>query len=283
MVRRLISIFARATPKIMGSHAGGRDPKPCQIALIAGGSRGIGLAIAEEFAAHGHPLGLVARNPRTLQMAADGLRRDYGVSVRTYALDLTDRDASEHLELALARDGRAVKYLIVNAGYWSRGSVAAAPFGEIERVVETNILAPLRLVKVFLPQVSAAGGGILFISSLAALLPTPTFASYGASKAFITSLSIAMRQESKARKAMICVVLPGLVRTEFISPKATAILYRICASTPATVARAAYRGFLSGQSTVVPGLLSRVLYFGIKNLPGGITKGIFNAATERYH
>ena len=253
------------------------------VALITGGSRGIGRATAAEFAAHGHPLALVARNGDALLRAAEALRSDYGVPVTTYPLDITVKGAPERLQRALARDDLNVRYLVNNAGYWSRGSVELTPIDDLERVVSTNILAPLRLAKTFLPQLAAANGGILWMSSLAALMPTPAFASYGASKAFITAVSVAMQHECRARKIMVCVVLPGLVRTDFVTSNATSIWYRMCASAPETVARAAYRGFLSGQATVVPGLLSRVMYFGIKSLPAPVTQGIFHVASEQYH
>ena len=262
----------------MSPHPGHLVTQNRQITLITGGSRRIGRAIAGEFAAHGHALGLVARDTAALEAAASELNRDYGVTVRTYALDVTSADAAARLRAAISADGLTVKYLVNNVGYWSLGSLAATDINDLGRVVATNVLLPLHPIKAFLPQVIAAGGGILNVGSLAGSLPTPTFAAYGASKSFLAALSVAMRHELKVQRIKVCVVQPGLVRTDFVRLNAMSLWYRMCASSPETVARVAYRGLLSGRSIVVPGMLTRILSFGIACLPRGITQGIFNAA-----
>ena len=147
--------------------------KADELVLVTGGSRGIGRAIAAEFARHGHSLALVARNIGALRRAADDLARAHGVRVHTYAADLSQQGAAERVCAALAGDGLRVKYLVNNAGDWSWGRLQDVDIDALERLVDTNVLAPLRLTKALLPQVAAARGGVLFISSLAALLPTP--------------------------------------------------------------------------------------------------------------
>jgi short-subunit dehydrogenase len=256
--------------------------KADELVLVTGGSRGIGRAIAAEFARHGHSLALVARNIGALRRAADDLARAHGVRVHTYAADLSQKGSVEDLCSALAADGLRVKFLVNNAADWSWGRLQDVDIDGLERLVDTNVLAPLRLTKALLPQVARARGGVLFIASLAALLPTPAFATYGASKAFLTSLALGLREEWRAQGVTSCVVLPGVVRTEFISPNAETLWYRVLASAPETVALASYRGFLSGHAVVVPGLLTRVLYLGVKVLPVRVCQGIFNAATA-YH
>jgi len=250
-----------------------------QIVLVTGGSRGIGRALADEFASHGYALGLVARHADELEGTAEELRRKHAVRVQCYAFDLTALNAADRLRAAVEADGVRVKYLINNAGAWCAGSVAETELEELEHVIATNALVPLRLTKALLPHLAANEGGVLNVGSLAGSLPTPTFAVYGASKAFLASLSISMREELKEQGIPVCVVLPGLVRTTFTSSGPRSIWYRFSASAPETVAYAAYRGFMTGQSKVVPGLLSRVLYFGIRVLPSAITQGILNTVT----
>lgn len=264
-----------------GSHGGAArsQPLPNQIALVTGGSRGIGRALAGEFAAHGHAIGLVARHGETLEAAAEELRSEYGVPVHIYAHDLTALNAAERLRAAVEADGLKVKYLVNNAGAWSAGAVVDTDIADLEHVVTTNALVPLRLTKAFMPHLAATKGGVLNVGSLAGSMPTPTFAIYGASKAFLGSLSLAMRHELKAHDIPVCVVMPGIVRTGFTYSGERSIWYKLGASTPQAVAFAAYRGFLSGQATVVPGLLSRVIYFGIGVLPRAVTQGILDMAT----
>ena len=261
----------------------GRAPsKVDELVLVTGGSRGIGRAIAAEFARHGHSLALVPRDVDALRRAAEELAREHAVRVHTYAADLSQKGATDRVCSALASDGLKVKYLINNAGDWSWGGLQDTDIDGLERLVDTNVLAPLRLTKALLPQLAAARGGVLFTASLAALLPTPAFATYGASKAFLASLALALHEECRAEGVLSCVVFPGVVRTGFISPNAEMLWYRVLASAPETVATASYRGFLSGQPVVVPGLLARVLYLGVKVLPTRLSQGIFNAATA-YH
>lgn len=265
----------------MSHDTRGLDSLVRQAALITGASRGIGRAIAQEFAAQGHALCLVARKRDDLQRVAQELSQRYNVPVTTYAIDVTEKDAPEHILQALAHDGFSIKYLVNNAGCWSRGDIGTADIDELERVVATNILAPLLLTKALLPQLSTERGGVLWISSLAAIVPTPAFATYGASKAFVRALSIAVHRECQERNITSCVALPGFVRTDFVGAGAKAIWYRMCASDPETVARAAYRAIVAGQRTVVPGLLNRILYLGIRSLPGPITDGILQVASRR--
>jgi short-subunit dehydrogenase len=256
--------------------------KADELVLVTGGSRGIGRAIAAEFARHGYSLALVARDVDALRRAADELTRAHGVRVNIYAVDLAQKGAAERVCAAVAADGLSVKYLVNNAGGWSWGRLQDTDIDGLERLVDTNVLAPLRLTKALLPQLAAARGGVLFMSSLAALLPTPTFATYGASKAFLASLALGLHEECRAEGVLSCVVFPGVVRTGFTSPDAESLWYRLIARAPETVATASYRGFLSGQAVVVPGLLARILYLGVKVLPARVSQGIFNAATA-YH
>lgn len=254
-----------------------------QLALITGGSRGIGRAIATEFAAQGHALCLVARHRDSLQQAAQELMREFGVPVTTYAIDVAAPNAAERLQWAVARDGLSVKYLVNNAACWTSGNIELTDLEDLEQAIATNILAPVRLAKVFLPQLSAARGGVLWISSIAALMPAPALATYGASKAFIRAFSIAMSSECRDRNIRSCVALPGFVDTGFVSSNRRPIWHQLCATSPETVARAAYRGLATGQETVVPGLLNRLMYFGLRNLPDPLVEPLLSMVSRRYH
>ena len=99
-----------------------REKRPT--ALITGGSRGIGFALAKQFARHGHDLILVSRNRLELESAADVLRGDYGCSVMVMDLDLTVNGATERLASQLKGQAVSVDVLVNNAGLGDHGPFA---------------------------------------------------------------------------------------------------------------------------------------------------------------
>lgn len=250
--------------------------------IVTGASRGIGRALASEFAGRGHAVCLVARHGDALQRTAQELQRDFQVPVRTYPVDVSADGAAENLREAMERDGVSVKYLVNNAACWSSGEIEITGVDEMERVISTNVLAPVRLTKMFLPHMAATGGGVLWLSSLAALMPAPTLATYGASKAFLRAFSVAMHEECRARGVSSCVALPGFVATDFVTTDGP-LWHHFWKTTPETVAKAAYRGLVTGQATVVPGLLNRLMYFGIRTFPDPLIEPLFSVASRRYH
>lgn len=257
-------------------------PRNQQLALITGASRGIGRALASEFAAQGHPLCLVARHRESLHLAARELTRQFAVPVTIVALDVTSADAAERLKQAVAEAGLPLKYLVNNAACWTAGNVELTGASELERAIVTNVLAPVRLTKAFIPQLALSRGGILWMSSIAALLPTPALATYGASKAFVRAFSLALSTECRGSNISSCVALPGFVDTAFVTSNRPPFWRHLLASSPATVARAAYRGLATKQTTIVPGLLNRIAYFWLRNLPDPVLEPVLGMVSRRY-
>ncbi len=182
-------------------------------AIVTGGSSGIGRAIAHALVVRGVPrLMLVARGQDRLDAVAAELAGK-GTIVETISLDLAPPDAGTRLMDRLA--GQQVD-LLVNAA----GLAAAGPFAEETRgaapadVLAVNAGALTTLSAAVLPGMRARGaGGILNVASTAGEQPVPFSAVYGASKAYVLSLTRALWAENLDSGVRIAGVVPGVTRT----------------------------------------------------------------------
>jgi short-subunit dehydrogenase len=253
--------------------------------LVTGGSAGIGLAIAKEFAARGHPLLLIARGRERLEAAADELRQQYPVSVHTLALDVGQPDCAERIQQWLASSGFVVSHLVNSAGTWLEADLRNSDAGQLESLLATNVMAVHRLTRLIVPGMVQAGSGrILNVGSLAGTAPCPGFGLYGASKAFLHDMTLALRQELKGTGVTVSLLAPGVVRTGFFgSGSGNGDFWRlILQSAPETVARAAYRGHMNGQAVIVPGVRWRLMWLGGRVLPSRMTAWLISAFSRRF-
>lgn len=160
-------------------------------AIITGGSRGLGRALGLELATSGWNLVIDARNQADLAAAADEI--DTAGTGRTVAMagDVTDVDHARALVTA-AIDLGAFKLLVNNAstlGTSPLPAIADYPLEDFAEVLEVNVIAPLRLIQVALPELRSAGGKVLNITSDAGIEGYEGWGGYGASKAALEQLS----------------------------------------------------------------------------------------------
>jgi short-subunit dehydrogenase len=243
-------------------------PLKTDTALITGASSGIGLALAHEFAKHGHPLVIVAPVKAEIDEIAVELRGKFGVTVRAIALDLNDERATDRLFDQLMTDGIGIDILVNNAGLGQRGNFWETPLDRDIEIIRVNVEAPIRLTKRFLPSmVARRHGRILNTASIAGFEPGPLLAVYHASKAFVLSWSEALTIELKDADAGVSVttLCPGPVDTDFF-PKAdmldTKVFQKGNLMGPKEVAEAAYEGLMKEESVVVPGAANKAMVFG---------------------
>lgn len=185
-------------------------------ALITGASSGLGAAFAEQLAARGANLVLVARRRDKIALAAKELHTQYGIAASEYACDLSRPGAGFALAEWLAGDGVRVDTLINNAGVGTHGDFVAQDPDAISAQVRLNVEAVVELTRVLLPQMLSGGRGALVnIASTSAYQPTPSMAVYGASKAFVLSFTEALAYEHRHDGLRILAVSPGPMRTPF--------------------------------------------------------------------
>jgi short-subunit dehydrogenase len=230
--------------------------------VITGGTEGIGLAFAKEFARDGHNLVLVARDKAKLDRTATELASAYAVEVKGTAQDLTTVEGCAGVEQAVRQFGFYADVLVNNAGVMASGFFQDADPAAMRRMIDLDVRAVVDLTSRFLPGMLARGrGGVLNVSSMMGFMPVPYEAVYAASKAFVLSFSKALSYETWGTGVTISVVAPGVVSTA-LHAKAGGLNSRYLlwfpAWTPEQVAKIAYRRFKRGWSVTLPGIGNRL-------------------------
>ena len=188
-----------------------------KVALITGGSAGIGLAAAKKLVALGVKVALVARKQAMLDAAVAQLGAQNAVA---FALDVNDRAAMTALPGQVVTRLGQLDILINNAGYNCRGAVQERTPQELLQILETNLLAPVFLTRVALDHLRP-GGIIINVASLAGKIPVGHEACYSASKFGLRAFSRALASDLGERGIRVSCINPGPVDTEFFGDIAT--------------------------------------------------------------
>lgn len=247
-----------------------------QSALVTGASSGIGQCLATLLAGDGRDLVILARRTALLEALATRLREEHKVSVEVLTADLTSPAGLAAAEARLSDPDRPIELLVNNAGFGSSGSFADLPAGTAEDQIRLNVTAVVRLTHAALPGMLQRGhGGVLNVSSVAGFVPSPGAATYGATKAFVTSFSENLSAEVKHRGVHVTALCPGFTRTERGD---------VPASAPAglawldvdKVARAGLDAVAAGRVLTVPG----AQYKSVVSLTRVVPRGVLRSAAK---
>lgn len=221
-------------------------------ALIAGGSGGIGLAIAEQFAADGLNLLLLARDPDTLDRAARNIRAEHGVEVQTLAVDLAMAGALQKVQSAA--DGLEIGMLVYLAGATPPALFCDQSMADIERTTALNLTVPLALCRHFVPAMRARGrGGVVLGASVAALAGTYGLSVYAGCKAAQMNFGESLWHEMRPAGVDVLTVLIGATRTPTVARLGIDYdsIPSLVAMDSAAVARVTLDRLLAGDGPVV--------------------------------
>ena len=185
------------------------------LAVVTGASSGIGLELAKLFAADRYDL-IVAAEDADIHSAALGLSSS-GVAADAIQVDLATEQGVEDLYGRISAAGRPVDAIALNAGVGANGAFATATrLEDALRLIDLNVRSTVHLAKyVVRDMVNRDQGRMLFSSSIAASMPGPFQAVYNASKSFVQSFALALRNELKDTNVTVTSLMPGPTDTEF--------------------------------------------------------------------
>ncbi|MGH7740957.1 MAG: SDR family oxidoreductase [Candidatus Eiseniibacteriota bacterium] len=183
-----------------------------KVAVVTGGSRGIGRGIVEGLVSEGATVALTAR----ALPAAESAARSIGQGARGYACDVRAFESVQKLFSAIERDLGGCDILVNNAGVGVFGPVADLDPEDWRTMIETNLNGPFYCSHLAIPIMKRRGGGyIINISSLAGKNPIQNAAGYNATKFGLNGFSEALMMEIRYDGIRVSYLMPGSVATEF--------------------------------------------------------------------
>ena len=229
-----------------------------KLAIVTGASTGIGFELARLCAADGMTVIVCADEPQ-IEAAAERIGNEGGI------VEAVQADLSTEAGVATlwsATEGRPVDYLLANAGVGLGGAFLDQEVAGFSRVIDTNITGTtLLLHKVGRDMLKRNSGRILITGSIAGFIPGSFQAIYNASKAYLDSLSYALRNELKETDVTVTCLMPGPTDTDFFDRAGmndTPVGENDNKADPAKVASDGYHAMMKGESGVVSGFMNRV-------------------------
>lgn len=189
------------------------DTRP--LAVVTGGSSGIGFELAAQFAAHGYDVAISGQSDRVFA-SADTLRTDHGVEAHPYRGDASTYDGVEGFWTFVADLDRPVAAAALNVGIGLGGAFVDNTLEDEFKVIAVNVTGTVHFAKRVVQHMAANGQGrILVVSSVSATTPTPYETVYGPSKAFGFSFAESLREELRDSGISVTALLPGATDSDF--------------------------------------------------------------------
>jgi short-subunit dehydrogenase len=238
--------------------------------LVSGASSGIGEEFARQMAREGAHLVLTARSTERLEQLARKLGAAHHVETQVVAADLAEPGGAEQVCRTVERMGVRIEHLVNNAGFGDIGPFVEADPAKHTRMVRLNCESLMLLSRHFLPgMLERRRGGIIHVASVAGHMPVPFMATYGATKAFVLSFSLALAEEVRKHQVRVCALCPGPVPSGFQATAgmpASRVSGALGMSAEATAKRA-LEAYEAGEVLCVPGVLNTVQTLSSKLLP----------------
>jgi len=248
--------------------------------LITGASSGIGEAFAWRLADKGHNLVLVARSEEKLHELCDDLMLKHKISAHYIAADLLKDDAVARVHDETQKHGFEIDWLINNAGFGSMGDFAKLDGGNELNIIRLNVVALVSLTHRYLAGMrERKSGTIINVSSTTGFQPLPFFATYAATKAFVTSFTEAIAEENRPFGIKILALCPGTTKTNFFAASNIDDPVQIKGlQTPEQVVETALKAVRNGKSKVVSGWTNYLGALAGTYVPNGLTVRIIGKA-----
>src|SRR3954465_15382873 len=250
-----------------------------QFAVVTGASSGIGYELAKCCAQASFDLCVAADEARIDQAAEDF--RAMGADVIAVECDLATREGVDALYTSTG--GRAVDFLLANAGHGLGRGFLDQDFDEVRHLIDTNVTGTLYLIqKVGRDMRARSKGRILITGSVAGFMPGTFQAAYNGSKAFLDSFSFALRAELKDTGITVTCLMPGATETDFFE-RADLMDTKIGQARkddPADVAKAGYDAMIAGKGDVVSGWQNKLQSAIASITPSGVLAEMHRSKAE---
>ena len=226
--------------------------------LITGGTSGIGYELARQFAENNYNLIIASENMQKLQSAKAKLEQEFNINVIALQQNLSQLDGAMNLYRTVKEMKIKVSVLVNNAGVGVTGSFETVDVKQEENMLVLNMVNLTQLTKLFIKDMYRQKEGmILNVASTGAFQPGPYTSTYYATKAYVLSLSRALRYEAKKKGVQVCTLCPGATSTEFFARAGKAL--PAVAMSAEKVASIAYTGLMNNKEIIVPGLGNKTL------------------------
>jgi short-subunit dehydrogenase len=225
------------------------------LALVTGGSSGIGYELARQLAEHGHDVAISGSSGRIHESAAK--LRKLGVDAWSHQADASTHEGVESFWRVVEGLGRPVDVAVLNVGIAVGGAIADVDLDDHLRVLAINVVGTTHMAKRVVDHMVANGAGrILIVSSISATTPTPYEGVYGATKAFGYNLAETLREEVRRHGVTVTALLPGATDSDFHSNGgmgADTPIGRMQKFPKEQVGRLGYEGLMAGEDMVIGG------------------------------
>ncbi len=239
------------------------------LAVVTGASTGIGLELAKCCAEHGFSSIIAADEPEI--HAAANMLRSMGASVEALEVDLATPQGVDALYTFV--NGRPVAALLANAGRGLGRAFLDQDFGQIRRVIDTNVTGTVDLIHRIGNDMRARNEGrILITGSIAGFMPGTYQAVYNGTKAFLDSFAFALRAELKDTGVTVTCLMPGATETEFFE-RADMLDTKVGTQkkqSAGEVAKLGFEAMLRGDGDVISGWQNKLRVAIAKLLPAGV-------------
>ena len=250
------------------------------MALVTGGSSGIGLEFSRQLAEKGYDLIIVSNSREQLDAVCAPIAEEYGVRVIPRLQNLATGNAAEELMEWCDSQSVLPDILINNAGMFYFKELSPELMGKAEVMIGLHVTTPTKMCILFGDRMKQRGSGrILLVASMAARIPAPGIQVYSATKAYLRSFGESLSFELKPYGVTVTTLCPAAVATPLYGLKKGLLNFGVAIRvihTPQWLVRKALKGLFRGRRLMKPPIMNAYLPPMIKMLPSNLEQKIWD-------
>ena len=250
------------------------------MALVTGGSSGIGLEFSRQLAEKGYDLIIVSNSREQLDAVCAPIAEEYGVRVIPRLQNLATGNAAEELMEWCDSQSVLPDILINNAGMFYFKELSPELMGKAEVMIGLHVTTPTKMCILFGDRMKQRGSGrILLVASMAARIPAPGIQVYSATKAYLRTFGESLSFELKPYGVTVTTLCPAAVATPLYGLKKGLLNFGVAIRvihTPQWLVRKALKGLFRGRRLMKPSIMNAYLPPMIKMLPSNLEQKIWD-------